>query len=188
MNRTPKNIIQNDNRTMFPDGFKERYDLEQYFWTEETVQKLLQSLEFMDSCCCLTTPSLGEGFNRIGREEVVLDIDTRFEYLPKFRYFDIRLPKEQEEDFRVIILDPPFFYLPMEQIYNAVVTVCKGNFNTKILIGFLKREEKTLLETFKKFNLKETNFKLQYATARPNKWQNYALYSNIDLPNIKRIK
>lgn len=190
MFRSDKNIVKpnNDNRSMFADGFKERYDLEQYFWTEDTVNRLLQSLEFIENCCCLTTPSLGEGFFRIGREEVVLDIDTRFNYLPKFRYFDIRTPEEQEEEFRIIILDPPFFYLSMEQIYNAVLTITKNNFNTKILIGFLKREEKILLETFKKFNLKETNFKLEYATARPNKWKNYALYSNIDLPNIKRIK
>ena len=173
---------------MFQNGFKARYDLEQYFWTEDTVNRLLVSLKFMDNCCCLTTPSLGVGFNNIGREEVVLDIDKRFDYLPKFRYFDIRTPQEQEEDFRIIILDPPFFYLSMEQIYNSVLTITKGDFNTKILIGFLKRESKILLETFKKFNLKETNFKLEYATAKPNKWQNYALYSNIDLPNIKRIK
>lgn len=76
----------------------------------------------------------------------------------------------------------------MDEIYNSVLTITKGDFNTKILIGFLKRESKSLLETFKKFNLKETNFKLEYPTARPNKWQNYALYSNIDLPNIKRLK
>lgn len=189
MNRSVKNIMDNeDSRSMFADGFTERYDLEQYFWTEDTVNRLLKSLEFMDNCCCLTTPSLGEGFFRIGREEVVLDIDTRFDYLPKFRYFDIRAPVAQEEDFRIIILDPPFFYLSMEQIYNSVLAITKGNFDTKILIGFLKREEKTLLTTFKKFNLRETNFKLEYATTRPNKWKNYALYSNIDLPNIKRIK
>ena len=149
MLRSDKNIIKPniDNRSMFIDGFKERYDLEQYFWTENTVNRLLQSLKFIDNCCCLTTPSLGEGFFRIGREEVVLDIDTRFDYLPKFRYFDIRTPEEQEEEFKIIILDPPFFYLSMEQIYKAVLTITKNDFNTKILIEFLRREEKILLET-----------------------------------------
>eukprot|EP01034_Spumella_vulgaris_P029174 gene29174-36176_t len=55
------------------------------------------------------------------------------------------------------------------------------------MIGFLKREERQLLEVFRDFNLKQTNFQLEYATVKPNKWKNYALYSNVDLPGIKRI-
>lgn len=190
MNRSDKNIISplSNSTSMFADGFKERYDLEQYFWSENTVKRLIESLEFTENCCCLTTPSLAHGFYQIGREEVVLDIDTRFNYLPKFRYFDIRFPVEQDEEFRIIVLDPPFFYLSMETIYNAVVKLAKENFDTKIMIGFLKREENLLLRTFKKFNLKETNFKLEYSTVKPNKWKNYCLYSNVDLPNIKRKK
>jgi hypothetical protein len=190
-NRKDKNVEKSSDmvaRSMFADGFVERFDLEQYFWTEETVNRLLVALEYVPDCCCLTTPSLGHGFYTIGREEVVLDIDERFNYLPKFRYFDIRFPVPQAEDFRIIIMDPPFFYLPMPVIYEAVLTITKGNTNVKLLIGFLKREERTLLETFRPFQLKETNFPLNYATVRPNKWKNYALYSNCDLPGIKRMK
>lgn len=190
MSRKDKNVesVTSNTRSMFSEGFVERFDLEQYFWTEETVRGLLHALEYYTDCCCLTTPSLGHGFYTIGREEVVLDIDDRFSYLPKFRYFDIRFPTEQEEDFHIIIMDPPFFYLPMDVIYQAVLTITKGNTNVKILIGFLKREERILLETFRDFHLKETNFPLKYSTVKPNKWKNYALYSNCDLPGIKRLK
>jgi hypothetical protein len=188
--RKGKNIetIVSSTRSMFEEGFVERFDLEQYFWTEQTVQSLLKALEYFNDCCCLTTPSLGHGFYTNGREEVVLDIDERFNYLPKFRYFDIRFPVPQAEDFRIIIMDPPFFYLSMEVIYNAVLTVTRGDTSVKLLIGFLKREERTLLETFKPFNLRETAFPLEYSTVKPNKWKNYCLYSNCDLPGIKRIK
>ncbi len=185
MNRTTKNIVQST-KTMFETGFIERHDLEQYFWSEDTVNRLLYSLSYIDACCCLTTPSLGHGFYAIGREEVVLDIDRRFEYLPKFRYFDILLPTTQDESFNILILDPPFFYIPMEKIYEAVLTITKGDTNTKLLIGFLKREEETLLRVFHKFNLKRTEFPLEYSTVKPNKWKNYVLYSNVDLPGIKR--
>ena len=44
MNRECKNIVTGKSRSMFPDGFKERTDLEQYFWTEETVNRLLIAL------------------------------------------------------------------------------------------------------------------------------------------------
>lgn len=187
MNRKSKNIV-NKSKSMFADGFVERYDLEQYFWTEDTVKRLLHSLEYIPECCCLTTPSLGHGFYEIGRDELVLDIDTRFDYLPKFRYFDILYPSNVDENVRMIVMDPPFFYIPMEKIYEAVIKITNGDTNCKLMIGFLIREEKTLLQSFSKFNLKRTNFPLEYATARPNKWKNYALYSNIDLPGIKRNK
>lgn len=190
MNRKTKNVSDppEASRHMFETGFKERYDLEQYFWTEDTVQRLIKSLEFMPDCCCLTTPSLGVGFYQQGREEVVLDIDDRFAYLPRFRYFDIRYPTNTNltENFRIIVMDPPFFYISMDQLYQAVMTITKDRTDIKLMIGFLKREEKALLEAFKAFNLRETNFPLEYATVRPNKWRNYALYSNIDLPGIKR--
>ena len=186
-NRKEKNILKKD-KSMFGNGFEERYDLEQYFWTEDTVNKLINSLEYTPDCCCLTTPSLGHGFNEIGRKELVLDIDTRFDYLPKFRYFDILYPVQLNENIHIIVMDPPFFYIPMDQIYKAVIKIIKGDTNCKLMIGFLIREEKILLNTFSKFNLKRTNFPLEYATAKPNKWKNYALYSNIDLPGIKRLK
>jgi hypothetical protein len=191
MNRSVKNIVSDgkSGRQMYEEGFCERTDLEQYFWTANTVDRLVDSLEHISDCCCLTTPSLGHGFHVRGREEVVLDIDERFSYLPKFRFFDILSPTSQEEDFRIIIMDPPFFYIPMEVIYDAVMVLTNGNArHTKLMIGFLRREEKHLLEVFKDFDLRPTNFKLEYATVKPNKWKNYSLYSNVDLPGIRRLK
>lgn len=205
MNRKEKNIIKtkktceekgeedvitspSSSRSMFQEGFIERYDLEQYFWTMDTVHRLLVGLSHTADCCCLTTPSLGVGFHEQGREEAVLDIDTRFAYLPKFQYYDIRHPITLDETFSIIVMDPPFFYLPLEVIRDAVLMVTKGRPETKLMIGFLKREEKALLEVFRDFKLRETNFELEYATVRPNKWKNYRLYSNVDLPGIKRIR
>lgn len=189
--RYPKNIVSASScgRQMYEAGFSERTDLEQYFWTEDTVDRLVDSLQYMNDCCCLTTPSLGHGFYSKGREEVVLDIDTRFDYLPKFRYFDILSPEHHDEEFRIIVMDPPFFYIPMETIYEAVMVLTRGDTGrrTKLMIGFLKREEKHLLDVFKEFNLRPTNFQLEYATVKPNKWKNYTLYSNVDLPGIRRL-
>lgn len=180
---------ESSNRSMFSNGFQERHDLEQCFWTDATVFRLLKALEYSSDCCCLTTPTLAVAFHENGRDEVLLDIDERFDYLPKFRYWDLRNPTELDSDsFQVIVFDPPFFYIPMEALYKAVLAVCNGNTSTKIMIGFLIREEKELLTWFKEFNLKKTSFRLEYATVKSNKWRNYALYSNVDLPGIKRLK
>jgi hypothetical protein len=191
-------VNQNNNngkiRHMFADGFEERHDLEQYFWSEKTVDNLMEALRHIciGESCCLTTPSLAHAWHvKERRDEVFLDIDRRFEYLPKFHYFDLRAPHEydmEDSTFRLIVFDPPFFYIPMTTMFEAVCKLANYDFDrTKLLIGFLKREECVLLKTFEPFYLKRTKFCLEYATVKPNKWQNYALYSNVDLPGIKRI-
>ena len=52
----------------------------------------------------------------------------------------------------------------------------------------LRRSKKRMRIAFSKYNLVPTKFKLQYASIKPNKWKNFCLYRNIDLPGIKRIK
>jgi hypothetical protein len=133
-------------RSMFSEGFTERRDLEQYIWTEETVRRLMHALEFTGECCCLTTPSLAHAWHEEGRDEALYDIDTRFKYLPKFRYWDLRYPEATNDKFRIIVFDPPFFYIPMEVLFDAVKIIVNGDFGTKILLGFLKREEAELMK------------------------------------------
>jgi len=87
-----------------------------------------------------------------------------------------------------LVIDPPFFIIPIEQVKEAVDKITDNNYNTKIVIAFLKRAEKRLRTAFADYNLVPTKFKLQYASIKPNKWSNFVLYSNIDLPGIKRIK
>lgn len=181
----------NSQRHMFSDGFVERHDLEQYFWTTTTVDALAKALTHEPKLCCMAAPSIAQAFYiQDGRAVRLLDIDTRFSYLPGFRYWDIRHPEPLpgSESFRVVVFDPPFFYIPMHELHRAVLEVCRGDPRTRLLIGFLVREEASLLKTFKEFNLVRTKFALEYATVKPNKWRNYALYSNVDLPGIKRLR
>ena len=190
----PKNYFK---RSMFTNGFTERRDLEQYFWTENTIENIRTALRYTfspESSCCLCTPSLAHNWWAYESKEVsLLDIDTRFEYLPKFCYFDLRYPNKtdlstDQNSWKILVFDPPFFYIPLNLLYEAVIYVCNNQIKTtKLLMGFLKREETTLLSVFSEFKLKRTNFPLEYFHVKPNKWRNYALYSNVDLPGIKRI-
>lgn len=192
--RVPNNYMK---RSMFLNGFKERRDLEQYFWTEKTIESIRAALRYTygpESSCCLCTPSLAHNWWANESKEVsLLDIDTRFGYLPRFRYFDLRYPHktdltDDQQMWSVLVFDPPFFYIPLNVLYKAVLYVCNNQIKTtKLLMGFLKREETTLLNVFSEFGLKRTNFPLEYSHVKPNKWINYALYSNVDLPGIKRI-
>lgn len=181
----PKNFFKTD---VFNNDLPERHEYEQFFWSKETVEKLIKACEFIPECCCLTTPSLAVGFHNKGVERTLLDIDERFNFLPKFKYYDVRTPTKLNESFQIIVLDPPFFSVPIEEFRKAVDVITDKNYNTKIIIGFLKREENRLLQAFNDYNIKKTNFKLEYASIKPNKWDNFALYSNVDLPGIKKVK
>jgi hypothetical protein len=185
-------MFKNEYRTDMFDGKmtenKKKY--EQFFWTRETVMRLIESLKYtyISERCCLTTPSLAHAWYIQGEDEVCLDIDERFAYLPKYHFYDVRDPKpiKECEEFRIIILDPPYFVVPIEEFRKAVDVITKKNYDTKVILGFLKREEKRLLEAFSDYHLKPTKFPLEYASIKPSKWSNFCLYSNIDLPGIKR--
>lgn len=88
----------NDNVSVMPDNFRERRDLEQYFFTKEIIQKYIQSLflRYQDretiekKVCLICCPSLAKAFYEIHDIRVAcLDIDSRFSNLPGFREFDL---------------------------------------------------------------------------------------------------
>lgn len=182
----PKNFFEPN---VFTQRMEENHEYEQFFWTQNVVDKLRNACEyqFVEETCCLTTPSLAHSFHENNREEVLLDIDKRFAYLPKYKYYDVRFPQKLNESFKLLVLDPPFYVVPIEQFRVAVDLLTNKNYDTKIIIGFLKREEKRLIQAFKDYGIKKTGFKLEYASIKHNKWDNFALYSNVDLPGVKRL-
>jgi hypothetical protein len=193
----PKNMFHDEYRTdekKKTDVFggkmiENKKGYEQFFWTQDTVEKLMESLKYTSDRCCLTTPSLAHAWYLNGENEVCLDIDDRFSYLPRYRYYDVRNPEPYPgNDFRIIILDPPYFVVPIEDFRRAVDVITENNYKTKIILGFLKREQKRLLKAFEPYKLCPTQFPLEYASIKPSKWHNFCLYSNIDLPGIKRKK
>jgi 16S rRNA G966 N2-methylase RsmD len=174
---------------IFENKIKEKHEYEQFFWTKTTVEKLLKACEYIYECCCFTTPSLCEGFRLNDRDEVLLDLDERFNYFPKFEKFDIVNPHipNGSGNFNIIVIDPPFFNVSVQKLFNATNIITNNNYKTNIIIAFIVRYEYTLLEVFKPYGISETSAKIEYAHIKPNKWKNFKLYSNIDLPGIKRI-
>ena len=186
----PKNFFILSDKDVFDGKIKENFTYEQFFWSKNAVDIIIQSInyQYTEQICCFTTPSIAHQMHINGQDETLLDIDRRFEYLPKFKYYDAYDPKHLEEDFRLLIIDPPFFAIPIEQIRKAVDVITNNNYNTGILIAYIKRNEKRLRLAFKEYKLFPTSFPLEYVSIKPNKWSNFVLYSNIELPKIKRLK
>jgi hypothetical protein len=184
----PKNYFISNNN-VFDNSISENHNYEQFFWTKNVVDKIINSInyQYTEQICCFTTPSVAHQMHTNGQDQVLLDIDKRFNYLPKFKYYDAYHPEKLSEEFRLLIIDPPFFMVPINIIKEAVDVITHNDYNTKIIIAYIKRKEKELLNAFKEYNLYPTNFSLEYVSIKPNKWKNFVLYSNVDLPNIKKI-
>ena len=114
--------------------FDEIKELEQYFFTENVLITLIDSLLFEENIVCLCTPAVADAFWQIKKKEVwCLDIDERFNYLPKFIKFIVLSPEKIEIVPNVIIIDPPFFKIKLIDLYNTVEMLTGGNKSIKII-------------------------------------------------------
>ena len=108
-----------------------------------------------EKVCLVCAPSLAKALHEDWDIKVTIwDIDKRFEDLPGFRYFDLKEPYEiEEKDFDLILIDPPFFSVSLEQQAKAMSVLAKRNYNWKLLISFPHKNEKQVLKAFEDFNL-----------------------------------
>lgn len=190
------NEINLTNDTPFPET--ELREIEQYFFSENVIRNIVEALEYEENIICLGTPAVADGFFKFKNRRVLcLDVDTRFSYLPGYKYFDMLKPTEiyetsenSENIFKpnLLIIDPPFFKMNLLDLYNCVEFLTKGDKSAKILFAFVQREERALLNIFKAYHLQRTKFKLEYRHVDPTKWDNYALYSNCEFSKIKFLK
>lgn len=197
------NNLTND--TPFPET--ELREIEQYFFSENVIINIVEALEYEENIICLGTPAVADGFFKFKNRRVLcLDVDTRFSYLPGYKYFDMLKPTEIYEEEQnsenseisqnsenifkpnVLIIDPPFFKMNLLDLFNCVEFLTKGDKSAKILFAFVQREERALLNIFKAYHLQRTKFKLEYRHVDPTKWDNYALYSNCEFSRIKFLK
>ncbi len=73
----------------------------------------------------------------------------------------------------------------------SISLICKNSSakaGCKLMMSFMNKDEGRVKQAFHAFNLERTNLELEYATVGPNRWANYGLYANTDLPMIKRLK
>jgi hypothetical protein len=188
---TEKNDEGEDGNANVENG-KEKFpeteikDWEQYFFTENVLAAIVDSLVYEENIVCLCTPAVADAFWRYkGKSVVCLDIDERFGYLPGFMKYDLLNPVKIDIIPNILIIDPPFFQIKLVDLLNCVDVLTNGNKSTKIIFAFIKREEKALLSIFKSYNLKISKFKLEYKSVDPTKWNNYGIYINFESNKFK---
>ena len=157
------------------------YEHSQYFFTSQCVDYLVDKLDYFNTPCCVGTPRLAKGWFDRGREVRLLDIDKRFSFLPGYKYFDITKPEVLNEKFDVIIMDPTFKW-GEHPLLNTIKVLSQNDHSQKVLLFYMSTHAKSILKTFKEFNLKPTRYYPKYSNLRGEGKKFIMCYSNFEFP------
>lgn len=154
---------------------EEKRDLEQYFFDKKTARKLFdifvrKELFENKKCCFLCCPILAEIAKKYELEEntALFDIDERFDRFKNYKKFDLvseKMEKELEK-FDIIICDPPFFGVEINQLGKIIASLLKND--GKAYVIFLKRRGREFYRSMENmgFEVEKLDFKLDYETIK----------------------
>ena len=157
---------------------------EQYFFDEETLSYLSKVLLRWDSICCLCTPLLGQYLAERRNGITILDIDTRFDKVSGFKYYDLSDPKWLDEKYDLIICDPPFFGVSFSNLIDAIRKLSHYDLNQKLMICIVQRRSGKLLEIFSEFGLLPTGYFPTYQTVNTDDKTKIEFFSNLSPEEI----
>jgi hypothetical protein len=166
----------------------ELHQNEQYFFDKPTLDHLANFVQQFSHPCCVCAPLLGKTLVEQGYKVKILDIDERFASLPGFQHFDIFRPAWLEEEFDLILCDPPFFSVSLSQLFTAIRKLAHYNFSQPLLISYLQRRATNILGTFSPFQLVATGYYPGYQTVQKIDRNKIEFFSNLDEQTIEHLK
>jgi len=163
---------------------EEHHENEQYFFDAVTVRRLADFLQEFDAPLCLCAPLVAAELTRRGVTVTLLDIDRRFADLPGFRFFDLQHPTWLEEEFGIILCDPPFFGVSLSRMVRAIRGLAHHDTATPLLVAWLRRRQGKFLEVFSPFGLEPTGFLPSYETVPKLGKFEIELFGNVPTPGL----
>ena len=158
----------------------ERHDREQYFFDAPTLAALSDFCGRFERVCCLCAPMLGRELHRRGRAVRVLDVDRRFADVPGFVEWDLYRPTHLDDDFDLLLCDPPFFNVSLSQLFMAVRLLCHFDLSRRVMISYPARRRGAILGTFAPFNLRPTGYHPGYQTVQKCEKNDIEFFANFD--------
>ena len=144
----------------------ERHEAEQYFWDAETLNALSDVAARFERPCALCAPLLGRVWNERGLESRSLDCDERFSTDENYALYDLYRPLYRDENYGLIICDPPFWKVSLSQLFAAIRLLSHHDFEQKLAICYPTRRAKNICGTFAKFGLEPTRYFPGYLTVQ----------------------
>jgi len=157
---------------------EENHQREQYFFDSQTVTELASFLAQFERPCCLCAPMIGRELHARGRSIRVLDADDRFADLPGFVKWDLYRPRHLDEEFDLILCDPPFFNVSLSQLFKAIRLLCHFELTRRIMISYPVRRQQALMRVFAPFGIAETGWMPGYLTVQHCEKNEIQFYAN----------
>eukprot|EP00968_Pinguiococcus_pyrenoidosus_P002805 scaffold149_cov315-Pinguiococcus_pyrenoidosus.AAC.143 len=107
-------------------GVAEDHNFEQFFWDEDSCDRLYRIAKDFEKPLFLCCPSLAHRADRAGQDHVLLDRDSRFKFLPKYRRFSIEEPyilPKRCAGYDAIFVDPPFANVTPKQVGSSTISL-----------------------------------------------------------------
>jgi len=165
----------------------ENHQREQYFFDAPTVTHLTTFVASYDRVCCLCAPTLGKALADAGRPVTVLDIDERFADVPGYRRYDLYRPEWLGQEFDLIVCDPPFFNVSLSQLFAAIRTLARHQFDQPLLISYLCRRSDNIQGTFAPFGLRAMGYRPGYLTVEATERNAIEFFGNLSEAEHRRL-
>jgi hypothetical protein len=158
----------------------ELHQHEQYFWDDATVGLLTDRMQRFVKPCCLCAPLVGRELERRGHSCRTLDRDQRFADLTGFACYDLYRPQWRDEEFDVLICDPPFWKVSLSQLFGAVRLLSHYNWRQPLAICYPQRRASNLCGAFARFDLAPTGIFPTYRTVQMRPTDRIEFFANFD--------
>ena len=90
-------------------------------------------------------------------------------------------PRHLDEEFDLVLCDPPFFNVSLSQLFRAVRMLCRFDLSTKVMISYPVRRSRAIVGTFRPFGLAATGYRPGYLTVQACEKNEIESYANFDL-------
>jgi hypothetical protein len=141
------------------NAYVEKREYDQFFFSEECLKKLVGVVSNFNNPCALCVPTLGYELEKQGKQCRTLDIDARFSWLKGFKYYDMHLPTDFNEEYDLLLCDPPF-KLDVQQIFEAVNKLKREG--TTIIVSWYQSRLDQFLQAFSVLHIKPVGVTLSY--------------------------
>lgn len=147
----------------------EDHKREQYFFDAPTVARLGKFVQGFQNPALLCCPMVGQWLHERRVTVPVLDVDERFRHLPGFVRWDVYQPTPIKGWMKpdIILIDPPFFKVRPDQLFNAVRQLACGDTRVGLLIASNPSRAPAFAGTFSLYGLRPSGYLPTYVTV-PN--------------------
>ena len=166
----------------------ELHEREQYFFDEPTQRHLAQFARGFSHPCCLCAPLVGQMLAQQNVTATVLDYDDRFSPVPGFQCYDLQRPQALQQNFGLIICDPPFFNVSLTQLFDVIRLLSHFNYQQPILLCYLRRRTSSVLRAFNRFNLAPTGYFPRYQTVSSIERNEIEFFGNLDEQSLQKLR